>query len=510
MVQEEPVLNRSQPGNSSNDSDAAQGEEMSILVIEDSVESPATSTVPTDTRSVHIKLHAIIQEEDSHPMREENLRQRKLPYLKIQKVPQILKDLASVSNKSCYEPLVISLGPFHHGKARYKYMQDLKIRISEQFIAGTNYARSDIFRKFHQVARRAKDEYYSFDQHEKRPFTNDDDLIDILFTDACFLVQFILSYLDTDEKKRMKVKMKMYEIAFVIRDMFLLENQLPFPLVKSLMELRFEEHEIRQKIKQFIDRVRFTPIPQQRQASFAKKLCKLLSGTIRKKLPPTGSWDLQNDPIHLLQALQIRLVDHKKLGQLNTSTQNATLFSYRSVSELVTAGFDFKAGKSWCQFTDIWFQEKSFGSPVLILPPMTVDDSTPAMLLNLVAFEALPDAPDDLGVTSFLWFMDSLIDTAEDVKELRSKGILVNFLGSDEQVAQMFNSITDQLVPNMDAYASVKAGIEGHFRSRRRVWFSQWMHAHFSTPWTTIGFFAALIAVFLSFIQAYFSAFPRG
>ncbi len=44
--------------------------------------------------------------------------------------------------------------------------------------------------------------------------------------------------------------------------------------------------------------------------------------------------------------------------------------------------------------------------------------------------------------------MDSLIDLAEDVMVLRSKGILLNFLGSDQEVANLFNAIAKILVPN--------------------------------------------------------------
>ena len=35
-------------------------------------------------------------------------------------------------------------------------------------------------------------------------------------------------------------------------------------------------------------------------------------------------------------------------------------------------------------------------------------------------------------------FLNSLIDNAEDVKELRSKRILIDDLGSDEEVLKMF------------------------------------------------------------------------
>ncbi|MBA0860120.1 hypothetical protein Goshw_014218, partial [Gossypium schwendimanii] len=46
-------------------------------------------------------------------------------------------------------------------------------------------------------------------------------------------------------------------------------------------------------------------------------------------------------------------------------------------------------------------------------------------------------------------FLDSLIDEAEDVKDLRDAGILYNGLGSDEEVAKLFNKMNTDLVPRV-------------------------------------------------------------
>ena len=114
-------------------------------------------------------------------------------------------------------------------------------------------------------------------------------------------------------------------------------------------------------------------------------------------------------------------------------------YSYRSAKELRAVGVHFKPGKTHL-YTDVTFKP-SFLSGKLTIPPITVDDSTKSMLLNLIAYETCPNAPDDFGVTSYICFMDSIIDHAEDVMVLRSKGILLNFLGSDQEVVDLFNAI---------------------------------------------------------------------
>ena len=60
----------------------------------------------------------------------------------------------------------------------------------------------------------------------------------------------------------------------------------------------------------------------------------------------------------------------------------------------------------------------------LRLPPIIVDDSTRPKFFNLIACEMCPDFNNDYGVFSYISFLDSLIDEANDVKELRKAGIL--------------------------------------------------------------------------------------
>ena len=60
----------------------------------------------------------------------------------------------------------------------------------------------------------------------------------------------------------------------------------------------------------------------------------------------------------------------------------------------------------------------------LWLPPIIVDDSTRPKFFNLIAYEMCSDFNNDYGVISYISFLDSLIDEANDVKELRKAGIL--------------------------------------------------------------------------------------
>uniref|UniRef100_A0A6N2N592 Uncharacterized protein n=1 Tax=Salix viminalis TaxID=40686 RepID=A0A6N2N592_SALVM len=86
--------------------------------------------------------------------------------------------------------------------------------------------------------------------------------------------------------------------------------------------------------------------------------------------------------------------------------------------------------------TDVKFKS-SFLSGKVEIPPIIIDESTESLLLNLVAYESAA-ALDQLWVSSYILFMDSLIDDAQDVEELRSNGIIINYLGADQKVAKLF------------------------------------------------------------------------
>ncbi|KAL6324743.1 hypothetical protein AAG906_017083 [Vitis piasezkii] len=160
--------------------------------------------------------------------------------------------------------------------------------------------------------------------------------------------------------------------------------------------------------------------------------------------------------------------------------------SFRHIKELKAAGIHLQPSAT-SSLTDISFNSYFFYG-YLKLPPIIVDDSTKPKFLNIVAYEMCPDAPDDYAVTSYVCFLYELIDHADDVKELRSKHILYNCLGSDEDVAKIFNEIGNDLV-DPDAYKEVKTSLHEHFRS----------------PWTIIAFIAAVLILLFTGVSTYYA-----
>jgi hypothetical protein len=196
--------------------------------------------------------------------------------------------------------------------------------------------------------------------------------------------------------------------------------------------------------------------------------------------------------------------------------------TYKSIGDLKKVGIRVIANKrdewSWSNisFTSKWF------SGELRLPIFLFNDNTPDFFRNLIAYEMCPDVHYNYECCSFLSFMDSLIDNAEDVKELRLAGVFQNLLGSDEELANLFNELGDDLPTKMychnnytnavaysKKYIRIKYRIEKHYTNRWKTWLAQAYNTHFNTPWAMIAFLAASLALLLTLIQTWCAIHPN-
>ncbi|XP_076905842.1 putative UPF0481 protein At3g02645 [Bidens hawaiensis] len=145
-----------------------------------------------------------------------------------------------------------------------------------------------------------------------------------------------------------------------------------------------------------------------------------------------------------------------------------------------------------------------FSANVKLLP-ISVNDSTKLLLLNLTTYETSKYSIVDSWVTSYVSLLDSLIDDAEDVKILRKAWVLENMQGSDKQVAEFFNEIGTGLPVSDLEYMEVKNQIQRHYGSWRNTLFYQLKNEYFKNPWAIFVLLGALIALFLSVVQTYLS-----
>ncbi|KAK7832488.1 upf0481 protein [Quercus suber] len=156
------------------------------------------------------------------------------------------------------------------------------------------------------------------------------------------------------------------------------------------------------------------------------------------------------------------------------------------VTELKEAGIKFKKRKT-DRFWDIKFK-----NGILYIPRLLIHDGTKSLFLNLIAFEQCHlDCGN--GITSYVVFMDNLINSDQDVGHLHYHGIIEHWLGSDAEVADLFNRLCQEVVFDInDSYLShLTEDVNRYYDHKWNAWCASLRHNYFSNPWAIISLVAA-------------------
>lgn len=102
--------------------------------------------------------------------------------------------------------------------------------------------------------------------------------------------------------------------------------------------------------------------------------------------------------------------------------------------------------------------------------------------------------------------MNKLIDTEKDVALLRHSAVLKNYIGSDAEVAALFNGLCKGVaLPREDIFQQLQDDVMKHYGSKFKVWFAQFIKDYFSSPWKFLALFGAIVALLLTIVQTVFS-----
>lgn len=173
-----------------------------------------------------------------------------------------------------------------------------------------------------------------------------------------------------------------------------------------------------------------------------------------------------------------------------------------SATELNEAGIRFKKNKSGS------LKDISFKGGVLRLPLIVVDDATESTFLNLIAFERFHVGAGN-QVTSYIFFMDNIIDSGRDVSLLDDRGIIQNAIGSDKAVAKLFNSLATDVTLDPDGNLdSVHKRVNKYCKKRWNQWRANLIHTYFRNPWAILSVIAAVFLFALTIAQTVYTIYP--
>ncbi|TKY45816.1 putative UPF0481 protein [Spatholobus suberectus] len=234
----------------------------------------------------------------------------------------------------------------------------------------------------------------------------------------------------------------------------------------------------------------------------AMKVITWLPWTIISNLPGVG---IIKQPVEYLFFSQDK--EGTKAGNGNLSSDNVSNkpplmeeISIPSVTELSKSGVCFMATNG--DISSIRFDVKTV---TLYLPTIGLDINSEVLLRNLVAYEA-STASGSLVFTRYTELMNGIIDTEEDAKILREKGVILNRLKSDEEVANLWNGMSKSIkltrVPFLD---KVIEDVNQHYNGRMNIKIWKFMKLYVFASWQFLTLLAAIFLLFLMSLQVFCS-----
>ncbi|XP_055801370.1 putative UPF0481 protein At3g02645 [Solanum dulcamara] len=258
---------------------------------------------------------------------------------------------------------------------------------------------------------------------------------------------------------------------YISRDLLLLENQLPFFVLDQLflMTKQDDDEPLEKLVSHWFHSFVHFPITTECKAGNIKHL------------------------LHLLHIFSCHGITKEKSNDYKTMEMvmpNAT--------ELSEAGVSFAKVSNMTSSFDIKFE-----NGLMTIPCFRVEDDTETILRNLIAYEQQSSDEHSTYFSDYATFMDHLIDSDKDVNLLRKKGIIVNWLGEDKEVASLFNKIGKGVTLYHDGFyynKQFRKAVE-HCKKPWNRMKANLKHNYFSSPWVGASTVAAIILLILTTIQ---------
>ncbi|KAI3446519.1 hypothetical protein Pfo_003184 [Paulownia fortunei] len=421
----------------------------------------------------------------------------------IHKVPPQIRLRFGQRSEVLYNPEQVSLGPYHHGKPELRRAEEFKYVCLDRYASGDEKIKcifySEVLKKIDII----RDCYAEVTVVEKY---DDKALALMMLLDACFIISFMENCTNMTRNNRsdwLDCLGMAASFRFTARDIMVLENQIPFQVIKLLMKLQYEKEEAEELLQRFISRILFLDLNQ-------------------AKIPREN----EDPPIHLLEAFwRVSVEKHniapnrrvhnqltfkfwwpRFLTRRKKKVKNVSYTSCSSVMDLKAKGIHFGPSSSR-SLKDITFKSHALYGQ-LQLPVRYVSDQTHVFFSNLIAYEVSPNSNSKPIVLSYAIFMKLLIQSVEDVKELQEKGILLNRFANQEKVVKMFKELDTFGVADLDIFKDVKRRVEEHCRSKAKTWIADLIYTRFRSPCTAIALFAAAFLLCLTFLQTFFTIRP--
>ncbi|CAL4996629.1 unnamed protein product [Urochloa decumbens] len=451
---------------------------------------------PTPEPEVHVKMEEMLRMAAEKLESDVSTTQASIPPF-----PHYLQGGIGGAGDRYVEPSVVTIGPCHRDMnhlARMRKIEEVKKAVAYNLCGHLGISVEKAHQKIVAVAGEARRCYdATIVSH-----LSDNMFADMMFVDGCFLLSYMLCGMDD----RLLVECNLSAGPSFRRDIFLLENQIPWLVLDALMGLTGKDEEededvlVRVQVRQFVERMAAMISPRKGKED---KNSKKIDGGSRKGT--SDGMEHCKKPPHLLGFLRLLLIrnmpQQKRESEVTDGITSATLSIgaielVQSGVKLTTAGASSKAG---C-FADMDCQ-KLFLFGKLSLSPLVLDDTMLCWLVNMVALESSAAATtagsrdkDGYVVSSYLSMLAMLMDREEDVHELRRSGVLTSIF-SNAQTLAIFKGFSQHLRPGYN-YFNTLWQIQEYMRTRPvRIAVHKFVYNNYKTIAAVLSIAGALIGI---------------
>ncbi|XP_015071395.1 putative UPF0481 protein At3g02645 isoform X2 [Solanum pennellii] len=400
----------------------------------------------------------------------ENLYKLRVKPMSIFKVNVGLRE----SNPDAYTPKMVSIGPYHRKNPQLRTMEKYKLLYLKRFLRRNERLDVDsCIKGLEEEARNCYDDIEDLN-------IGSGEFCEMLLLDGCFVVEFIRERVEIGPRQEDEITKSDIGCIYIqiLRDLMLLENQLPFFVLNRLHEMTKQDDDIPLAIKAAISSTFFVDFKINEHTDSPLVVSK--TGDIK----------------HLLHAVHI----HSCHGNLTKTSKDDTTWTKAmpNATELSEAGVRFSNHtNSNTNLFDIKFEDG-----LMTIPCFEVVDETESFLRNLIAYEQLSLEVQPKYFSDFAVFMDHLIDSDKDVNLLRQKGIIKRRMGENKDVSSLFNKIGNGVTMYSTFYYDnecLKAS--QHCQKRFNRLMANLLRNYFSSPWVGASTVAAIILLILTTIQ---------
>ncbi|EOY03324.1 Uncharacterized protein TCM_018237 [Theobroma cacao] len=415
----------------------------------------------------------------------------------------ILRDV----DKAAFTPQIVSIGPLHHFEEHLMGMEETKVKFLEQFLqrvaktarlhehpeltsledrlAFVNPDEVEIERahdfpclgNFLNILKSLENDIRS-SYAENLNHIVSEVFLRLILVDAAFIIELFLRY---NFRSIVRTCLPtVYFFAIIRSDLWLLENQLPFFVLRQLYDLAFGSCS-------YI----YPP--------FLQLTCKFFELYNEQKKSITGEVN------HFTDLLRYIKLEEKE----QTCDEDEFDFSYKvlrehlpSATQLHAAGVKFRASESKCLF-DI-----KFCDGILEIPSLHIWEETAYRFRNLIALEQY-HYPHEQFISDYFTIMDYLLDTSKDIDLLVEKKIIKHWLGSSGKVANLFNSLCTNILKGRinRRFFRLIVKLNKYHNQPWHSWKATLYRQYFSTPWRSASTVAATIFLVLTLTQTIMTGF---